>query len=85
MAGKKGSMVNLDNIGSIVNREIKPKQQVKTGRPKLNPYPAEKKITMLIPADVHRQLRLASADTGKPMTEIAIDSLKKYLRSYEGK
>lgn len=78
-------MADLDNIGNVVNREIQQIQTIKTGRPRLNPYPAEKKITMLIPADVHRLLRLASADTGKPMTAIAVEALKKYLKSYEGK
>lgn len=84
MVAKKGSL--LDNIGSVINSDIKLQQRQKTmGRPKLNPYLAEKKITTFIPADVHRQLRLASADKGKPMVEIVVDALKSHLKSYEGK
>lgn len=85
MAGKKVSMINLNNIGETINQEIKSIQHNKSGRPKSNPYPAEKKITMIIPADVHRQLRLASAYSGKTMTEVAVDSLKQHLREYEGR
>jgi hypothetical protein len=84
MAGKKGSL--LDNIGSVIDSDIKLQQRQKSmGRPKLNPYLTEKKITTFIPADVHRQLRLASADKGKPMVEIVVDALKSHLKSYEGK
>jgi hypothetical protein len=84
MAVKKGSL--LDNIGSVINSDVKlPQRQKAMGRPKLNPYLTEKKITTFIPADVHRQLRLASADKGKPMVEIVVDALKSHLKSYEGK
>lgn len=84
MKAKKGSL--LDNIGSVINNEVKLQQKNRAmGRPKLNPYLTEKKITTFIPADVHRQLRLASADKGKPMVEIVVDALKSHLKSYEGK
>ncbi len=53
------------------------------GRPKKNPYPDEKKLTIRMPESLHRQLRFASADTGKPMVEIAIDSLIQYLKEYK--
>jgi len=84
MKAKKGSL--LDNIGSVINSDVKLQQRRKVmGRPKRNPYLTEKKITTFIPADVHRQLRLASADKGKPMVEIVVDALKSHLKSYEGK
>jgi hypothetical protein len=84
MKAKKGSL--LDNIGAVINSGAKLHQPQKAmGRPKLNPYLTEKKITTFIPADVHRQLRLASADKGKPMVEIVVDALKSHLKSYEGK
>ncbi len=53
------------------------------GRPKKNPYLEEKKLTIRMPERLHRQLRFASADTGKPMVEIAVDALIKYLIEYE--
>ncbi len=53
------------------------------GRPKKNPYPDEKKLTLRMPESLHRQLRFASADTGKPMVEIAIDALIQYLKEYK--
>lgn len=84
MVAKKGSL--LDNIGSVINNDVMLHQSQKAiGRPKLNPYLTEKKITAFIPAEVHRQLRLASADRGKPMVEIVVDALKSHLKSYEGK
>lgn len=86
MVAKKGSMVNLDNIGPVVNGAIKPKEAAKTGgRPRLNPHDADKKITVMIPGNVHRQLRLASADMGKPMVEIVVDALISHLKKYEGR
>lgn len=60
------------------------KKQKKTlGRPKKNPYSDEKKLTIRMPEALHRQLRFASADTGKPMVEIAVDALIRYLVEYE--
>ena len=84
MAGRKGSL--LDNIGAVINNDVKSQHSSKVmGRPKQNPYASEKKITAFIPAEVHRQLRLASADKGKPMVEIVVEALKVHLKSYEGK
>lgn len=81
MAAKKVSMSNLDNIGAAVNE----KAANIGGRPRLNPHNSEKKITTHIPAKVHRQLRLASAYTGRPMVAIVVDALVKHLAEYEGK
>ena len=61
--------------------EESPKKQL--GRPKKNPYAEEKKLTIRMPENLHRQLRFASADTGKPMVEIAVDALIRYLVEYE--
>jgi len=84
MVAKKGSL--LDNIGSVINSRVKsPEQARSVGRPKLNPYATEKKITAFIPEEVHRQLRLASADQGRPMVEIVVEALKGHLKKYEGK
>ncbi len=77
---------------SLQKKEEELKQQYRAekkkkplGRPKKNPYADEKKLTIRMPESLHRQLRFASADTGKPMVEIAVDSLIRYLAEYEGK
>ena len=53
------------------------------GRPKQNPYAEDKKLTIRVPADVHRKLRYASVDLDKPMVEIAVDALIAYLEKHE--
>ncbi len=65
------------------NKPAKKKTKKPLGRPKKNPYPDEKKLTIRMPESLHRQLRFASADTGKPMVEIAIDALIQYLKEYK--
>ncbi len=73
----------------VVKEEVAPPRPVERkvkkplGRPKKNPYPDEKKLTLRMPESLHRQLRFASADTGKPMVEIAIDALIQYLEEYK--
>ncbi|MDJ0624077.1 MAG: hypothetical protein QNJ17_14000 [Desulfocapsaceae bacterium] len=73
----------LDNIAETVNKASKPKKAKKTGRPKLNPHAQDKKLTFRIPDELHRQLRMASADKGRPMTEIVVDALIKHLQKYK--
>ena len=53
------------------------------GRPKQNPHAEDKKLTIRVPADVHRKLRYASVDLDKPMVEIAVDALIAYLEKHE--
>jgi hypothetical protein len=55
----------------------------KMGRPKQNPHAEDKKLTIRIPADLHRKLRYASVDLDKPMVEIAVDALIAYLANHE--
>lgn len=55
------------------------------GRPRLNPHAQDKKLTIRIPEKLHRQLRMASADLGKPMAEISVDALIKHLATYKKK
>lgn len=67
----------MDNI-------VKPiKPPAKMGRPKQNPHAEDKKLTIRVPADLHRQLRYASVDLDKPMVEIAVDALIAYLAKQE--
>jgi hypothetical protein len=55
----------------------------KMGRPKLNPHAEDKKLTIRVPAELHRKLRYASVDLDKPMVEIAVDALIAYLAKQE--
>lgn len=78
----KTRKVSLDNISSVVNDPVKPVRVAsKTGRPKLNPYATEKKITFLIPEKTHRKLRVVAARTGKPMTELVVEALNGLLKN----
>lgn len=84
MAVKRGSMLDLDNISKSVDEVVKPERKKKLGRPKLNPYEDGKRLTIRLPEEVHIQLKIASAHSGKPMTEIAVDGLIKELKKYKG-
>ena len=88
-AKKRDSMTDLtglDNIAKDVDKTIKPERQKKIGRP-ASAYRQEgdTRLTVRVPEDLHRKLRLASADKGKPMSEIAVDALIAHLKAYEGK
>ncbi len=73
----------LDDIKQAVDQDVRPKKTKKTGRPRLNPHAQDKKLTFRIPEELHRQLRMASADKGRPMTEIVVDALIKHLKKYQ--
>jgi len=55
---------------------------VRMGRPKQNPHAEDKKLTIRVPADLHKKLRYASVDLDKPMVEIAVDALIAYLAQH---
>jgi hypothetical protein len=40
-------------------------------------------LTVMVPAGLHRLLRMSSADKGKTMSEIAVESLVIHLKEYE--
>ena len=73
-------MEELESIDSLTGKKKK-----SLGRPKLNPYAQEQKITTRVPKDIHRQLRIASAMTGKPMGELIVDALAVHLKGYASK
>jgi predicted HicB family RNase H-like nuclease len=73
----------LDDIKQTVDENVRPKSTKKTGRPRLNPHAQDKKLTFRIPSELHRQLRMASADKGRPMTEIVVDALIRHLKKYQ--
>ena len=49
----------------------------KAGRPKEIKYSLEKKFTLMLPKEVHRALKIKSAETEIPMTTMIIDAVKK--------
>lgn len=81
----KTDLAGLDNIAKDVDKTIKPEQK-KIGR-RASPYRQEgdTRLTVRVPEELHRQLRLASADKGKTMSEIAVDALIAHLKAYEDK
>jgi hypothetical protein len=81
---KEGGGMDMDNIGKDIDTTVKPvKPPAKMGRPKQNPHAEDKKLTIRVPADLHRKLRYASVDLDKPMVEIAVDALIAYLAKQE--
>ena len=76
--------MDRDDIGKDIDATVKPVPlPVKMGRPKQNPHAEDKKLTIRVPADLHRKLRYASVDLDKPMVEIAVDALIAYLTKLE--
>ena len=47
------------------------------GRPREILYSLEKKFTLLLPKDVHKALKVKSAQLELPMTSMIIDAIKK--------
>jgi len=75
----------MDNIAKDIDATTTPvRPPAKMGRPKQNPHAEDKKLTIRVPADLHRKLRYASVDLDKPMVEIAVDALIAYLAKHEG-
>jgi hypothetical protein len=87
MIQKKTSIFKHMNIGEPESIAVLTgkKEQRSLGRPKLNPYAQEQKITTRVPKEIHRQLRIASAMTGKPMGELIVDALAFHLKEYANK
>lgn len=82
---KRGGGTDKDSVDKDLDATAKPaKAPARMGRPKQNPHAEDKKLTIRVPADVHRKLRYASVDLDKPMVEIAVDALIAYLAKHEG-
>ncbi len=47
------------------------------GRPREIQYSLEKKFTLLLPKEVHKALKVRSAELELPMTTMIIDAIKK--------
>lgn len=81
--GERDTVTLLNKKEAFKDQYLIEKKKRPLGRPKKNPYSEEKKLTIRMPEALHRQLRFASADTGKPMVEIAVEALIQYLIEYE--
>lgn len=66
---KQGNIVSVLQEAEAPATPRKKEGKPTGGRPRLNPHAQDKKLTIRIPEELHRQLRMVSADLGKPMTE----------------
>jgi len=49
----------------------------KVGRPREIHYSLDKKFTLMLPKEIHKSLKIKSAELEKPMTTMIIDAIKK--------
>jgi len=47
----------------------------KVGRPREIHYSMEKKFTLMLPKEIHKSLKIKSAELEKPMTTMIIDAI----------
>ena len=52
-------------------------EKKKPGRPREIHYSLEKKFTLMLPREVHKALKIRSAELEIPMTTMIIDAIKK--------
>jgi len=62
--------------GIVPQPEQKPEVR-KPGRPREIQYCLDKKFTLLLPKDVHKALKVKSAELEMPMTTMIIEAIKK--------
>ncbi len=48
----------------------------KVGRPREIHYSLDKKFTLMLPKEIHKSLKIKSAELEKPMTTMIIDAIK---------
>ncbi len=52
-------------------------ERKKVGRPREIVYALEKKFTLMMPKELHKALKIKSAELEAPMTTMIIDAIKK--------
>jgi len=77
MAEEKTPQVQPDAIQALVEQEQPASDEKKAGRPKEILYALDKKFTLLLPKEVHKALKIRSAELETPMTTMIIDAIKK--------
>ncbi len=72
----KSSSENPQNDTSA-DQQQQPLTKKKAGRPRQIQYALEKKFTLLLPKELHRALKIKSAEHDIPMTSMIIEAIKK--------
>jgi predicted HicB family RNase H-like nuclease len=74
---KEPSLADMDaSVGNTEPEQQKPEMK-KAGRPKEIHYSLDKKFTLMLPKEVHKALKIKSAELEIPMTTMIIDAIKK--------
>ena len=77
MVKKRGPMLSEDGSGDSGAGPEQYPEKKKLGRPREIHYALEKKFTLMLPKDVHKALKIKSAELELPMTTLIIDAIKK--------
>jgi len=77
MAEEKTPSAQPDAIQELADQEQLGSDEKKAGRPKEILYALDKKFTLLLPKEVHKALKIRSAELEIPMTTMIIDAIKR--------
>ena len=73
---KAASAPTLDKTSGETEEKHQAMPRKKVGRPREIHYSLEKKFTLMLPKEIHRSLKIKSAELEKPMTTMIIDAIK---------
>jgi predicted HicB family RNase H-like nuclease len=73
---KAASAPALDKTSGKTEEKHQEAPRKKVGRPREIHYSLEKKFTLMLPKEIHRSLKIKSAELEKPMTTMIIDAIK---------
>ena len=73
---KDASAPALDKTSGKNEEKHQAAPRKKVGRPREIHYSLEKKFTLMLPKEIHRSLKIKSAELEKPMTTMIIDAIK---------
>lgn len=79
MAKKKHPTIPAEQplLPDVSLRQDRAEEARKPGRPRKTPEEWDKKLTIHLPKDVHRALKVKSAELDMPMTVMIIEAIKK--------
>ncbi|MBF0518518.1 MAG: hypothetical protein HQK92_02205 [Nitrospirae bacterium] len=63
---------------TIKNEADLPNKRI--GRPKINKYETDVKLTLSLPKNIHKSLKLKAVDLERPMAELIVTAVKEYLK-----
>ncbi|MBE0583786.1 MAG: hypothetical protein IH612_08465 [Desulfofustis sp.] len=78
---EKGEISTIDMDNPTRHRISSQSSVIIIGRPLLNPYPQDKKLTAFLPREVHRALKMEAARRDVPMVQIVVEALISELRA----